>query len=103
MRAAIAALALISLATAALSQPTVFWASDPVQPDETVIVCGDGFTDAPTVTMARLADDDPGAPGAEPAWPGGGVEVEALQAGDRSVKFVVPAEMQPGASPGGES
>jgi len=87
----------LALCSAAFAEPVVFWASDPVQPNETVMVCGDGFTDAPVVRLAALPDGDAGNPGAALSWPGGSAQVEALQADNRSLKFVVPAEMAPGA------
>ena len=37
---------LVLIATAACAQPKVFWASDPVGPDDSVIAIGDGFGDA---------------------------------------------------------
>ncbi|MBM3499387.1 MAG: hypothetical protein FJX74_12035, partial [Armatimonadetes bacterium] len=73
--------------TVSWSQPQVFWASDPVGPDETVLVCGDGFGEAPEIELARVRGAELGV-----AWPNGAVEVEALQPSDQSVKFVVPPD-----------
>lgn len=81
--------------SAALAAPQIFWASDPVRPNETVLIQGCDFGIAPTVEIARLADDKPGAP-ASPIdvkdWSG----ARLLQASDCSLKFVVPAEWKPG-------
>ena len=85
------------LATAALAQPTIFWASDPVLPDDTVLVCGDGFGDGPKVQLYALPDVDPAAPGAAVALSGEARACEALQPTDQSVKFLLPDNWQPGA------
>jgi hypothetical protein len=76
------ALGAVLIASAAWGQPKVFWASDPVGPDETVLVCGDGFGEAPRIELTRAG--------------GKGVQVEALQPSDQSVKFVVPADWKLG-------
>ncbi len=68
--------------------PTVFWASDPVQPGQTVVVIGEGFGEKPRVDVARLHD---GPPSTEVF-----VSVDAIQASDQGVKFMVPAAFQPG-------
>jgi hypothetical protein len=90
-------IALASMTAICHAAPTVFWASDPVGPDDTVMVMGDGFGENPQVSIARLADGKADAPGAALAWPGGGVEAEVLQPSEQSVKFIVPPAMQPGA------
>lgn len=97
MRSVLTAVALLALATGVSAQPTVFWASDPVRPNETVMVCGDGFTDGPAVRLARLPDEEPGRPGTALQWPAEAAEVQALQADDQSLKFVLPADTAPGA------
>lgn len=82
---------------AACAAPVVTWASDPVRPDETVLVLGGGFGDAPQVEVGRLSDEAP-AEAAEDPW--AAVEdpraVEVLQAVDYSLTFVVPADLAPG-------
>jgi len=72
-------------------EPRIFWASDPVRPNETVLVQGgDLGGPAAVVELARLSD---GAPDAvekapeHPAW----TRVSTLQAGADSLKFVIPA------------
>ena len=77
-RLTMAAGCLEALATvAAAPTPTVVWASDPVQPDETVIVQGGGFGREPAVDV-RCASD------------GETVRVEPVQAADQCLKFVIP-------------
>ncbi len=99
MRALLTAVAVVAIAGTAFARPVVFWASDPVAPDDTVLVCGDGFTDAPTVTLVHLEDVEPGPPGARAyGAPVAGTPVEVLQPTDQSLKFVIPADMEPGAS-----
>lgn len=91
-------LVLLTLTTmAAWAEPKVFWASDPVQPDDTVIVIGDGFGAAPQVELVVLGDGAPGSPGGAVNWPGGAVAVEALQADDQSLKFTIPSGLAVGA------
>lgn len=88
------ALAPRSLAGAA---PTVFWASDPVKPGETVLVIGDGFGARPTAEVARLADDAPGDPSAVTiTWPRQATKTEVLQTEGCSVKYLLPATFRPG-------
>lgn len=105
MRALALSLFMLHFTAFARSQPKVFWASDPVGPDQTVLVCGDGFGETPRIALARLK----GSSEATVAWPGGGVETEALQPADQSVKFVIPAEWKLGpyvfriTGPGGTS
>lgn len=87
----------VSITALCHAAPTVFWASDPVGPDDTVIVIGDGFGTTPRVELVALPDAKAEAPGAALVWPGGGVEAEILQPNEQSVKFIVPPAMQPGA------
>jgi hypothetical protein len=80
-----------------LAAPVVFWASDPVQPDETVVLLGDGLAAGCVVELARLADGPAGkaAAGAELKVEGW-ADVPVLQAGKQSVKVVIPADRQAG-------
>ncbi|HXF07848.1 MAG TPA: glycosyl hydrolase family 28-related protein [Candidatus Acidoferrales bacterium] len=75
-------------ASSAFAAPTIFWASDPVKPGETVLVVGDGFGDKPAVRVERL-DDGAGGPTA-------GVAVEPVQASDQSLKFRLPDDLGAG-------
>lgn len=78
--------ALIALLCSPLwAKPSIFWASDPVQPGETVLVAGAGFGEKPTVTVTPLGD------AVRP------VSATVLQPTDTGLKFVVPATLKPGA------
>src|SRR5947209_4361532 len=75
---------------AAEEGPHVFWASDPVRPDEAVLVQGSqlGGPEA-IVEMARLDDRASSGPGSAlvvKEWP----RLSVLQGSGQSVKFVVP-------------
>ncbi len=77
--------------------PKVFWFSDPVGPNETVMAVGDAFGNRPTVEVARLADDVVRTPSAAAiAWPRVATKADVLQAEGSSIKFVVPAAFKPG-------
>ena len=80
-----------------MAAPTVFWASDPVGPDETVLAMGGGFGSAPVVEVGRLRDDVK-AFGMVNLW--SLVEkpatVKPLQVSDHSLKFVLPSPLKPG-------
>ncbi|MGO8747928.1 MAG: glycosyl hydrolase family 28-related protein, partial [Thermoguttaceae bacterium] len=82
-------------ATAALGEPRVFWASDPVRPDETVLIVGCDFGKAPSVELARVEDSDAAAAAQRSAITGW-TRPQVLQGGDGSLKFVVPARWKPG-------
>ena len=91
-------LALVILTTTVwAAPPSIFWASDPVGPDETVLVCGDGFGQTPTVELAALSQEATAGPPGKLTFPDSGQRVEALQPSDQSLKFVIPADWQPGA------
>ena len=53
---------LLGLAGPVVAAPTVFWASDPVQPGQTVVVIGEGFGEKPKVEIIRLPDGAAGHP-----------------------------------------
>jgi hypothetical protein len=73
----------------------VFWASDPVRPDETVLLEGSDFGPACRVELVRLKDDDATPPVGEGAI-GPWSPVPVLQWSDCSLKFVVPASWKMG-------
>ena len=76
------------------SRAQVFWASDPVQPGETVLLQGCDFAEA-TVEVARVDDSTPHGTGHAPdiqTW----TATPVLQASDCSLKFVLPADWKPG-------
>ena len=61
-------------------------------PNETVLVVGCDFGQAPVVEAARLGDGGAAPSAATAAW----VRPAVLQGGDSSLKFVVPADWKPG-------
>ncbi|HEY3322407.1 MAG TPA: hypothetical protein VGP72_18235 [Planctomycetota bacterium] len=89
---ALLVLVVSTIATAA-QPPVITWASDPVRPDETVLLRGGGFGTQPVVEFARLEDSDPSAKD-QPAlsW----TKLPVLQASDDALKFVIPADARPG-------
>ncbi|MEI8372837.1 MAG: hypothetical protein WCJ35_08390 [Planctomycetota bacterium] len=94
LRVLAAPLLVIGFSTLALATPQVFWASDPVQPGETVLLQGCDFA-AATVEVARLDDSLPRGPGRAtdiPPWTAASI----LQASDCSLKFALPADWKPG-------
>jgi hypothetical protein len=105
----LAVLLAVATAPCATAEPIVLWASDPVLPGEAVLVFGDGFGDAPKVTIARLPDAKPDAPGKGPLPAAEGRSVEVLQPSNESVKFLLPEALEPGmytcrvTGPGGTS
>ena len=75
--------------------PTIFWASDPVRPGETVVVQGGNFGDHTVVETAPGRCPIQGCEGKSPAvkdW----VKVEPLQKSACSLKFIVPAQWKMG-------
>ncbi|MCE5238958.1 hypothetical protein LLH23_10750 [bacterium] len=78
-----AALLLLGALAPLAAAPAIYWASDPVQPGEIVLVAGEGFGDQATVTITRAGDAR-------------GVAVPALQATDTGLKCVIPATLKPG-------
>lgn len=88
-------------ALGAAARPAVFWASDPVQPDETVLVAGAGFGQNPRVQLVPLplGVEDPAPGTGAGGWPAAAavVEPETLQPTAESLKFVLPASRDPGA------
>ena len=78
----------------AYGESQVTWASDPVRPDETVLVRGDGFGSHPAVSFCRVADGLSAGPAqiSESAW----TTLPTLQASADALKFTIPAGEQPG-------
>ena len=73
--------------------PEVIWASDPVLPNETVMVIGDGFAGDATLKIGRTADTNASGPDeAGPVEVKRWTTVEPLQRSGHSVKCVVPAD-----------
>lgn len=75
--------------------PVVTWASDPVGPDDTVLVIGGGFGDAPQVHVGRIKDD-----AAAVADPWDAVEeprtVVPVSVSEHSLAFLLPRDLEPG-------
>jgi hypothetical protein len=86
--AILAAFQFVSIASAS-AQPAIFWFSDPVDPDETVLVTGADLNEVTAVTVARIPDQGESASPKE-------ASVEVLQANPLSLKFVIPKEFTPG-------
>lgn len=76
----------------ALGAPRVLWASDPVGPDETVLVVGDGLAAVETVHIERLADRPDVTVATAQA-----VDVRPEQVSASSLKFTIPKDFGPGA------
>ncbi|MBU4459895.1 MAG: right-handed parallel beta-helix repeat-containing protein, partial [Verrucomicrobia bacterium] len=93
IRPILAALWLVPLTAlhAAAAAPQIIRVSDPVRPDETVVVMGEGFDGDSVVELGRLADGQAAAGGKEPPPPAGPWEtVQPLQTSPQCLKFVIP-------------
>ena len=98
MRSAAIVLALLAavLAIPAFAAPVITWVSDPVRPDETVLMLTEGCSESTTVEAARLNDTPSGKPGAPFTAPAGWTAIKPLQASRHCVKAVIPKGWQPG-------
>ncbi len=90
-------LSLALFSVAALAAPVVFWASDPVNPDDTVMVAGADFGAAPRLRLDVLRKGVAGKPGEMPEWDGKGILLDALQPSPESAKFLLPKDLKAGA------
>jgi len=80
-----------------LSAPIIFWASDPVQPDETVVLLGEAFRPDCIVECMRLPEKSAITPTVHSQLPSGNwIPIKPLQVGQRSVKAVLPASWKTG-------
>jgi len=87
----------IFFCNAIAAAPAVFWVSDPVRPGETVQVCGENLASNALVQLGRLDDGLPTQVGNwPPTLPGSARNITIWQAGDQSLKFPVPVDLQPG-------
>ena len=88
--ASLAIAALVSIGVpSVIAAPQIIQASDPVRPDETVLVTGEGFGNDSKAELAVMPDR----PGAEPQkWE----EIKPLQCENQSLKFVVPKAWKQG-------
>jgi len=84
-------LALSLWAAQCSAAPTVFWASDPVRPDETVMVQGGDLADATWVAVERVPDT-----AKRLAVSARAERVKPIQVSDVSLKFVLPASLKMG-------
>lgn len=97
LRAFLIVLVLLAGIGGAMASPVVLWASDPIAPGETALVCGGGFGTTPKVEIKLLPEGPLGKPVSGPlGWSGGGQPVEVLQPRDNALKFVVPTGLKPG-------
>lgn len=65
------------------ADPSIIWASDPVRPGETVVVRGDSFGESPGVEISGLQTG---------SW----IPAKISQHTDRTLKFELPPDWQPG-------
>ena len=68
-------------------RPSVFWQSDPVAPNETLVVSGDHFSDNSIVSLAKLNKNNE---------PGKWIEIKPLETAINSIKAVIPEKWEPG-------
>ncbi|HEX8916304.1 MAG TPA: glycosyl hydrolase family 28-related protein, partial [Humisphaera sp.] len=82
----------------AAEPPTVFRVPDRVGPGDVVLLYGGGLAATDGIAAWRLPDADLGQPGAgaTPTAPADAATLKPLQPGDGSVKFVLPAALEPG-------
>ncbi len=71
--------------------PIIFWVSQPVKPDETILATCGGTDSSSTAQLARLADGDPGSPLAAKPLPTSWTNITPHTASNRSVFATVPA------------
>jgi len=94
----LATLLVAPLAGRSAAVPQIISASDPVRPDEAVLVIGEGFDPACSIELGPLADGPATGPqtNASPAvqhWE----TIQPLQTNGRALKFVVPKAWPQGA------
>ena len=68
--------------------PRIFWVSDPVRPNEAVVLMGDGFIHGVKIDMARAENGKPAATD----WR----SISPLQVETQTLKAIVPADWRPG-------
>lgn len=96
-RSILAVVLLAGMASQLVAAPALFWASDPVQPGQTVVVIGEGFGEKPKIEVARLPDDRPGHPAPKSDLPTAGFSaVDSIQASAQGLKFTIPVTFQAG-------
>ena len=100
LQSAVVASALATSAALA-EENVVYWVSAPVQPGETVMMCGYfPQPDAVEIAVERLADRDPGEPFGQPWQPPGDKSlpepVKPLQTSETALMFELPKYGAPG-------
>lgn len=75
--------------TTASAKPIVFWASDPVGPNETALIIGEDFEPPVTVTARQIPETGQGRRGNE-------AQLEVLEASSQSLAVVIPKKFVPG-------
>ena len=78
-----------------VDKPVVFWASDPVGPDQTLMLFGDGLREGQVRAM-RFADAEPGLPPGSPGARGEGERLPLLQGDGECLKVTIPESWEPG-------
>lgn len=97
MRQILLTLALLSPLPASGAVPAITWTSDPVRPDETVLLLGDGFGDDCIVELGQFPATPPASLKAAASHPVEHWEaIRPLQASAGSLKCVVPQSWPPG-------
>lgn len=87
-----AAVGFLMLGGTAGAAPTVFWASDPVKPGQTVQLTGADLDRVEAIEVSRLSDAIDGAGiGDPPPQP-----AEVLSKTENTLSFVVPSGLEPG-------
>jgi hypothetical protein len=70
-----------------INRPTVFWQSDPVAPNETLVVSGDHFSEDSVVSLAKLNKNNE---------LGKWIEIKPLETAINSIKAVIPDKWESG-------
>ena len=97
--AGIVGLSMLLLSGWATAGPTIFWASEPVEPGDVVLLYGGDLAGIREVEVSRLPDADPGGPPSTlPVVAAGtaAIRVPAVQSSAASLKFVLPASLAVG-------
>lgn len=78
----------VGLVGVCVAAPSIFYASDPVGPDETVLVTGAGLEEIDSIFVQRIPDDAGTLPPP--------IRVDPVQPSSTSVKFTIPPEVASG-------
>jgi hypothetical protein len=78
--------------TPAALKPAIFWHSDPVGPDETVMIQGDGFADDALVELGVISDEAEAGNFEPQKWR----QIQPAQRSAQCLKAVIPEEWKPG-------